>query len=436
MTDTYSIKDVTRDLGFLLTLTKLFEMDEKGFWYDPGQEKRYVHKLDANDDGKEIAVFQDPLPKGDFYFFNPFAEGFGKKSPAVQLFYKTIRIAFNLNLRNAVLYVAKEILSSKETEGKSLGHAIVRMSSVPVDKKTTVFDVIDEKMVEEFEKLFDRANDDIVFVPYMSQQMSAKVKVDVLTDDKWDEKFGKDIRKKALGAFRALVMGVLGIKDVSELETFTVKYDPDLKSSAKMHTTITVYLKLYTRFNDILADAFGVDGVPSERDEIDLGTLQEVIDRFPLAYAIAKHMVQPSLPKHTATDTTAVDTSKLSFANQQGGRRFPGPEMVDEMGRRVRPGSQQPTLQIGRPADTHHGRFAPHVIGEAKADPFAPAVRPANAGVGLAGGGFSGPVSFSNTQSQGGYFGSQPSMGGFSAGLDLNPPSNFGSPGVSRGYFG
>lgn len=436
MSDTYTIKNVTADLGFLLSLTKIFGADGDGFWIDLATKERYVHRLDADDTGKEIVIFQDPMPKGDYYFFNPFAEGFGKKSPATQFYFKAIRVAFNLNLSTVMQYVARSIQEAKEAEKEkseySLSHMVVRMSSVPIDRKTTVYDVVDDKMIDEFEKLFERMEEECVYVPYLTAQMTAKVKCDALTDPQWDEKYGKDIRKKTLLAFKAVLQGVLGINKPEELSTFTVKYDPDLKTSAKFHTTMSVYLKLYSRFNDVLADAFAVDGKPSTRDEIDLGEFAATIERFPLAYAIAKHMVQAVLPKVSATDTTTSDTSRLQIGGNDSGsrnlgsKRFPGPEIIDDFGRRA-PGNQ--SLTIGRPVESN-SRFKQHVISDIPTDPFAPMTRPINSDAfgGSSMGNFGGTT--------GGYFGNPVGgLGGGGGGLNLAPSSNFGHPATKR-YFG
>lgn len=428
MTDTYTVKDATNDIEFLLSLTKLFTSDEKGFWFDTGLDKRHLLKMDANDEGKEIVIFQDPLPKGDYYFFNPFAEGFGKKSPAVQLFYKTIRVAFNLNLTTSLQYMMSELLKHKQAlvddPDHKLNHIVGRMSSVPVDKKTTLFDVVDEKLLDEFESIILRTKDESIFVPYMHQQMLAKVVCDVLNDPTWDEKFGKDIRKKSLLAFKSALMGVLGIKDPSELEVFSSKYDPDLKTTARLHTTLTVYLKMYSRFNDILAHAFGVNGNVAVEHEVDLGTLQQVLDRSPMAYAIAKHMVQPVMPKSSPTSTNSVDTSKLQIgggANRLniGGSRFPGPEVIDEFGRR---GTMRNQLAIA--PQTGFSRFTPHVINDQPADPFAPATRPAGGDLF----GRSNSIGFGNNGGGSNYFQSQPFGNAGQFGLNLTPPNNFNSP--------
>jgi len=440
MTETYGTAQITSDLSFLLSLTKLFEADEKGYWYDPGADQRYTHIIDSTEKGKEIVIFQDPLPKGDHYVFNPYSEGFGKKSEAVQLFFKTVRIAFNLNLSTVLMYIVRQVIDHKEAlaaddNDHKLSHSAVRMTCLHVDKKLTLFDAIDEKTEEEFSKILERIasnkDDDLIFVPYLNRQMTAKVMCDALTDPKWDEKFGKDIRKKSLLAFKTAIMGVLGIKDPSDLATFSVTYDPDLKTSARLWTTLTVYLKLYTKFNDVIPEAFAIDGVLAERESIDLGELQAVLDRSSFAYAIAKHMVQPVPPRKQLTDTSTVDTPTLNLSGGNnlnvGGPKF-RPHVVDELGRR----SQPPIsggLVINRGADTG-GRFRPHVINDQAIDPMAPSLRPNSDSMRGNGLGFNRP----NTGMGGSYFGNN--GGGYSSGgLNLSPSSNFGSPQSTRRYF-
>jgi hypothetical protein len=420
MSTKYTIKDTTQDLAFLLSLTNLFAADDKGFWVDTGTEERFKYAFEGNSDGKEIVLFQDPMPKGDFYYFNPFAEGFGRKSPAVNLFYKTIRVNLNVNIRKVVLHVLEELLLSKEDKDHQLTPAVLRMSSVPLDKKHTLFDVVDEKMLDEFTKILDRLEvtetNGPVYVVYLTPQMTARVKCDVLTDDKWEDKFGKEIRKKSIQAFRCLIMGVLGIKTPEDLDTFTEKYDPSLKSSARLHTTMSVYLSLYSKFNDILP----------EGHEIDLGSLTEVIDRFPLAYAIAKHMIQPTVPTKSAVDITTSDTSKMVI-NPLAQKRFLQPEVVDNFGRRIDQVASQPVFTPSNQVN----KFKPHIVDNGPSDPFSPIpggiAQPAQSP-------FNQPVQQMYGQ-VGSYFGGS-GMTTMNNGLTLNPPSNFGSPGTRRGYFG
>ncbi len=426
MTDQYTIKDVTEDLSFLMTLTKIFDVDEDGFWCDKSTKERFVYKYDPAADGREIVMFQDNPPKGEYFFFNPFAEGFGKKSPATQLYLRTVRVAFNLNLRNAHLYVAEQALQTKVDKTHKIDPNVAKMGSNIVEKRTTLIDVIDETMIKEFVKIWDRMNDECIFIPYLQQQMTAKVKIDALTDPKWDDKYGKDIRKKSLTAFKSLLMGVLGIKAPEEINQYFVKYDPQNKTSAMFYTTMSVYMNLYRQFNDILPESYATDEGPSERDAIDLGQLYDVIERFPQAYVIAKHMVQPSVTKTSVTDTRPADTSTLSFAPQGAKKRFRGPEVIDDLGRTIR---QNTSLSFDN-SRSSGGRFKAHVLPDIKSDPFSPYVQPQmdTPQWGASPSSFQGTGGYFDSGNMGSTFGSAPS------GLNFNPPSNFGSPAMKR-YF-
>ena len=428
MTHTYTIRDVTDDLTTVLKLSRLFGADDEGFWIDLDTKERYVHKLDAKDEGKEIVIFQDPLPKGDYYYFNPYAEGLGKKSPASQFFYKTVRMAFDLALERAVMHLTTKVLehknASKEDPNHRLSSPLVKMSSVRIDKNNTLFDVVDEDMRKEFSTLFDRSmKDGIVVTPYMSSQWTAKAMCDVLTDQKWDEKFGKDVRKKSLKAFKSAIMGVLGIKNPEDIDTFSVKYDPDLKTAARFYTTLSVYLKMYSRFNEILAEAFG-----NPLDEINLTEIQEVIDNSSAAYAIAKHMVQPVIPTTSITEASALrsaNTSGLSLGGAKGnilpqptGSRF-APQVVGQ------PGQSTGGLGFG----LKESRFKPLVLSDTPADPFSPMVKPIQQQTGSSLFGSSGQ-SYGFGQSSYGFGQGGSGFGG--GGFNTTPPSNFGAPGVTR----
>jgi hypothetical protein len=443
----HTIRDVTRDLSALVTLTKVLSVDEDNYLVDTAVGQRFKHQLDANDTPREIAIFQDPMPKGDILFFNPFAEGFGRKSPAVQLYYRLIRVALNINIRTVALYIAHTIVNVKKAEAAketySLPGSLVRMSSVPFSGKTTLYDVADEKLIGEFDKLFDRIDNDLVAVPYLKQQRMAKITVPALTDDQWDAKYGVDIRKKSLAAFKSVIMGILGISKPEELDNFTVKHDPDVKTAVRLHTTLSVYLKIYSKFNDILADAYGIEDPEKDKVTVDLGELGDVIERLPLSYAIAKHMVQPVMPSVGATDTSTVDTTRISLGGNPANRsRFAGPPTIDAFGREQRGGQ---TFSIGTPVDAGSTRFKPHVIQDQKIDPFAPATRSSGGGAfgqsggfnsgggafnsgGFVGGGLNPPAS--GFGGQGGYFGG----GNERISLSATPSSNFGMPG-GRSYF-
>ena len=422
MPNGYTIRDVAEDLKFLLSLTGIFEADDEGYWIDASSKQRFKYSLDKNDIPREVVVFQETIPDGDVLFFNPFAEGLGTKSPIVTFYYNAVRIAFTTTLRQVILFSAREMLRSKQAHALKedyVSHpAMVRMNVVPISKKTTVFDEVDEVMITEFTTLLDRVNDELLFVVYNSRQMEAKVNCAALTDEDFDAKFGDKIRKKSLSAFKALLMGVLGIKTPEELATFSVKYsttDSSKKTSPKFFTVMSVFLNLYAKFNDVIADAYGTDGVPNDRFVIDLDQFQNVIERFPAAYAIAKHMFQPVLPTQVPTSTQTIDTGGLQIGgdpNNRPGGRF-SPHVVGEQSAPASGGFQTGSTS----------RFQPHVINPGMGGTYQPAfnMQPQMGPVG--GFGQFQPAQPQNT------FG-----GGFSGGLDLTPPSNFYNPNTRRNW--
>lgn len=421
MTTTYTAKDVTADLGALLSLTGLFGLDAEGFWIDNGTKERYVYKHEGADEGKEIVAFQDPLPKGDYHYFNPFSESLGRKSVASVLFYRSARMMFNSTIKYAIGLLSEELLKIKEDKDYKANHAIVRMGAHPIDKKTTLIDAIDKKMVTDIDSLLKRTGDDLFVFPYLIDKRTSKLLCDALTDPKWDAKYGEGIPKKTLAAFKALILAILGLADVSELDTLKVKYSTENKSSAQLYTSVSLFIEVYDRFNDILPDHLSIN----------LGELTEVVDRFPLAWAIAKHMLQPSVPRQAATSTATSDTS--GFSQNQGGDRF-------------RP------LQDGAITNS---RFTPLQDGSTGSSRFRP-LSPSTSGGFFNGNGGgtppwetapapSGFVGIQNQPMSGGFFNQQMAPmqgggffsgmgGGFSGGLDYSAPSNFGS-GVTTRYF-
>lgn len=420
MTNSYTIDDVTKDLTFVLSLTGALDANEKGYVVAKGEEEPFVYRFEHNDPGKNIVLFQDPLPQGDYYLFNPFGEGFGKETPATKLFYKLLRESLNVNLGTILLYILQSNLeakqATKEKQDYSISSAVLKMSSVLVDKKNTIYDVVDETLLEEAKTLLKRCDHDLVNVIYLSRQMTAQAKCPVLTDPLWDEKFTKDVRKKGINAFKATLMGILGIESVEDLNNFKVKYDPELKSSAQFHTVLSLYLKLYMQFNDILAEAFGTDNEPAYSFEINLGELTNVIERLPLAYAIAKHTVQPVLPAHAApTSFETADTSGLNLQSGHKTRPF-GPKIVDSFGSVATPTAPVLNLGVTQP----QSRFGPRIINDPnqnwttaqQAQVQQIPVQPVS--------NFSQPI--------GGLFNQPLNLGGS---LNLTPPSNFGFPGTA-----
>lgn len=413
---TYKIADVTKDLTFLVSLTTLFAVDDKGFWIDLLTEERFKYSLEKDDAGKEIVLFQDPMPKGDYYYFNPLAEGLGDRSPANKFFERTVRVALNTKLRTAIIRLVTILLASK-TDGTELDHVELRMSGAVVDRKTSLLDYTDEKFLEEVTKIFDRVGENFLTVSYIQTQQTARVRCELFSDPQWTEKYGQDIRKKSIPAFRAAVMAVLGITDEKEMVDFDSKYNPENRSAVKLDTTMRSYYKLFSRFNHILPDAHMVD----------LGEFNEVIERLPMAYKIAKHMVQPSMPRNAPTDLSPADTSRIATGMATtvapGGRRMPSPILNQGP-----MGMSGPSMGA-QPMVGPSGRRMPSPF--LNPEPIDPTSPTAFANVGslapMSQGGFSGGGM--RLSGPGSTF--TPNM----SGPNLNPGPMFGRPELTRRYF-
>lgn len=458
MTDTYTIRDVTDDLRSLLKLTNLFDADEQGYWTMAGSNERFKYDPDKNNNGREIVLIQDPMPRGEYLTFNPFSEGLGKTNPATAFYYQSIRVAANEMIMVILFHVARALLTHKEAAAKSeefpISPAVLHMASVPTNKRTTIYDIIDATMIDEFKKLTDRIDDTFFFVPYTPRDMTARLTCAPLTDAEWDAKFaGKDVRKRSVAAFKALIMGIFGITKPEELSQFSVKYsDLDVKSAPRFHATMLVYQKVYSRIVDVIPEAYTTNGVPSDKFVVDLGQLNETIERFPYAYAIAKHMMQPSAPSAKPTATTTSDTTAMRYTAPGTGvvgadgkaSRFAGPPVVDEFGRQTRMApTMQPTI-----APAPSNRFKPPIL-EQNNDPFSPTGRT----IGGGGGGqtmltpgmgstFMVPATMNpQTLSSGSAFGStgfgighNSGFGSPGSGFNFNAPTNFGDPNARRWF--
>ena len=424
----YTAQSVTADLTFILSsLTCVYTADAEGYWIGIDDKKRYEYAMDSSDQPKSIVLFQDPMPQGNYLFFNPFGEGAGRRSPAVQRFYTAARVAANYRLQLATIYMLETLLMTKKEadDGKTinLSSAVARASAVTVDKKTSLFDLVDDTFLKEVNLLFDRLGDKILEFPYRQHNQTAEVTSVPLKDEHFETKYGKDIRKKSLIGFKAAIQGVLGIVQVSDLDKLKVAYDPTEPSVPKFAALCRIYYLIYSRFNDILADF-------SETRSVNLGMLEEVITRFPQAHAIAKHASQP-VPTRTrpAATVQTVDTTGLNLGSVVATPPPPkrqsaiGPEIVGG-------GFSLAPAYTSQPTPPRNRVIGPEIVG-GPVDPYRSHSAPTQSYGG--GGGYNQGYDLSaGMQSS---FGTQPSPYASSSGiLDLNAPSNWLTPATMQRY--
>ena len=444
MTVKYTIADVTKDLRIITRLIWLMDTDAEGFWTNRLDGTRVKHVLEEGEVGKEVILFQDPLPRGDYYYFNPFVEGLGKPGPAVKMFYAGERVTANSYLARIIRYIAamtaehKTALANKEEH--KLSNSFVRIVSTMADKKNNVFDLLDAESIKEFDTILKRIDEEIVAFPYLRPTQTSKLTCSVLTDKGWDEKYGGGIRKKSLTAFKGVVMGILGISSPEELEKFSSKYTIDMKSAPNLQSNLTVLSLFYSAFADIIVEACQDNKTSAELLEIDLESLNGVIERLPFAYAIAKHMIQPALPKQSATDTSTINTTGVAPWNTtqaigpDGQRRF-APATPDN--RFAGAPAHAPT---GVPGSRN---FAPIRPEPAFLTAYNQTQQMQQPGYGQPMNyGFTPQPSYGQPQygqpqyGQQPMYGQQPSYGQPMDFGSVSAPSNFGAPGTTRRYFG
>jgi hypothetical protein len=312
----YTIKDVTSDLRKVLTLTGEVDADSDGFMVhrdDRTQIKLVRSKKD--DDSRAVVLFQDPLPKGDNFVFNPYSESMGSSSIPSNFFYKAARTNLSFTMMDTVIWLAKELLAHKKAleakEEHRLSSAILRLTSVKLDgKRGQIIDAVDDEFINELKKITDAVGPELTHITYHNRQMRATAVVGCLSESTWDENYGRGIRKKSLQAFKALIMGLLGIKTPADLDTIEVRYDVDSGAAAKFTTIVTLYVKIYSGFAEVLANVLIHD--------LNLSDLMEVVDNMSNATRLAKHSSQPILPvaspKSTAPANTAHVTSPSGYS--------------------------------------------------------------------------------------------------------------------------
>ena len=280
-------------ISFLVKSCPTFDIDDAGFIINLARTppQRHVLKLDDRNKeeiGKEIVIYQDPIPNGDYFLLNPYAEGTGLRSPPLVFLYDALALTASHRVGIVMESLLTMLVQSKE-DGKDkqvLPESALRIvSKHRVDGKAIV-DLVDAKMVEEIRVILEALGSHYIVPAYVPAHMTSRLVVKCLTNPDFETSFGKTVRKKTVHVFLALTKGILDIDKPEDLTAFETKYDPDLRVPPKMHTFLSTLLKIYLRFNDALEE---VVADPAAR--INLGELSEIIEQIPLVFPIARNAV-------------------------------------------------------------------------------------------------------------------------------------------------
>ena len=306
MTNTIAMGE--KAVRFLVSSCPTYAVDDSGFVINLARNppQRHVLKLDVKNTeevGKEIVIYQDPIPEGDYFLLNPYAEGMGLRAPPLTFLYDALALTCAHRVGIVIDSLIAMLILSNKDGNKAIPESALRIvSKHQVDGKALV-DLVDDKMSAEISTILDALGTHYIVPAYVPAQMTAKLIVKCLSDPDFETSFGKTVRKKTVKVFLALTKGILDIDGPEDLSAFDTKYDPEMRVPPKMHTFLSTLLKVYLRFNDALEEA-----VADPDARIDLGELSEVIEQIPLVFPLARGAVIPQGKK----SSRAVDPKPLS----------------------------------------------------------------------------------------------------------------------------
>ncbi len=332
-----STQDVTDALRFFIEMSGVYTTDDEGFVVKKTGE-RISLPGPSGAAGKPVVLYQQPMPRGDFYVINPFAEGLGQNTPPQVFFYKLQRQALIVRIRLAVLspimlaMIDKKIPVPEDSnfiEAKHTKTMLDMIGGKTVAGKS-IIDEIDDKMFAEVDKFLSSPaqNDHIVDILYLKRQMTSSLKSDIIEDEHhFNASMG--IRKKSYQVAQAILMNLLGVKSKQDLARFTAGTME--KAPAKLSSWMTVLFSVYSKFNQVLEDSIDIEWV------VDLGSFKMHLDNLPAYSGNAKWMIAPNAPE---------PTSSSSPSEIPTGAAIPGAVQI--------PTGGMPTSSHSRPVDPYH----------------------------------------------------------------------------------
>ncbi len=389
-----STQDTTDALRFFIEMSGVYTTDEEGFVVKKTGE-RISLPGPSGAAGKPVVLYQQPMPRGDFYVINPFAEGLGQNTPPQVFFYKLQRQALIARIRLAVLspvklaMIDKKLSVPEDSQFIDAKHTktMLDMISGKTAAGKSIIDEIDDKIFVEIDKFLSSPaqNDHIVDILYLKRQMTSSLKSDVIEDDThFNASMG--IRKKSYQVAQAVLMNLLGVKTKRDLERFTSGTMD--KAPAKLSSWMTVLFNTYSKFNQVLEDSIDMEWV------VDLGTFKMHLENLPSYTGNAKWMLAVNAPTPSSESTPSaiptgpiipgavqIPTGGMPSASQQkladphhipysspptspqipdGMVRIPGP--INAQGQRL-PGELVPTVGALLSTTAHYGAPQPNYYG-------------------------------------------------------------------------
>lgn len=296
--------DVTDSLVFFMGTTILYTVDPEFFVCRQKADGIVRERIGAagTDEGKELVLYQEVIPKGDYYVLNPYAEGLGDRTPPTTFFYSRMKLGVTARVRMLILAVIKCVLKDKGVEaGTDLGIEVVPQTknilhiiSGRTDGHKTIVDEIDAKTYKEVETFLGtpRMRDGLVSPEYRKVQAHSIIDVALLKDESDDV---PGVRKKTVQVLKALLRNIFNLHKPDDWDAYTFKAvkGAPTKMSSWMHVLYAIYEKINAAIEDTFPEL-----------TVDLGTFRAHLENMPAYYGNAYCMIIPNATPSAANSTT------------------------------------------------------------------------------------------------------------------------------------
>ena len=207
--------------GLIEMCCPVFDVNDKGVICREG--KPYLLSTGASDTGKTAVIIQDPLPEGEYYLINPYGEGGGVQSTPLNFFYRALLSGMVESLVASVTNVLHLMIKASKKEIETVPPEVLRVAMANKVGDEQIADVIDARMIKEFDKIEQLVIPRILLL-YPPKQMRVSFHLENMSLESLKADLGKGVREKTIQTYLAILYGVLGVSDEAGLAKFTTVY--------------------------------------------------------------------------------------------------------------------------------------------------------------------------------------------------------------------
>ena len=310
----------------------IFSVNDKGIICK--DDKPYLISTGGNDAGKVGLIIQDPLPDGEYFLINPYGEGGGVTSTPLNFFYRILLAGIVESLVVATTNVLILMIKASKKEIETVPPEVLRVVTSGKVGDDSIVDVIDARMLKEFEKI-DALVSQRILLLFPPRKMRVSLHFENMTAEGLKADLGKSVRERTIQTYLAILYGILGIADESELSKFTTVFDPAIGGPPKMWCFTNTLLKIYLAIGGLL------DEVGLFPKKLDLGKLTEIIERIPEVAKRARHNIdieygagksKPAQASAKSQQAAPQEKPGLSYKDRMLGRSAPEPAQQSRFG--------------------------------------------------------------------------------------------------------